>query len=143
MQPYKSVKVGGGIGCKNLCQVSAEPLMKKLQGFIKVGFNRISVTLPSRSFTMHLVSPTIRRISLEKNRLASLNSGSLLMVSRTYAVSLGFKNRRVMSTPYIVGVILDSGVYCLKKIGRNSALSFLNSSGVGRSIRTVVATTFS
>src|SRR4029453_3533942 len=99
MQPYKSVKVGGGIGCKNFCQVSAEPLMKKLQGFIKVGFNRISLTLPSRSFTMHLVSPTIRRISLEKKRLASLNSGSLLMVSRTYAVSLGFKNLMVMSTP--------------------------------------------
>src|SRR4030095_9080459 len=51
MQPYKSVKVGGGIGCKNFCQVSAGPLMKKLQGFIKVGFNRISLTLPSRSFT--------------------------------------------------------------------------------------------
>src|SRR5262245_54866406 len=99
MQPYKSEKVGGGIGCKNFCQVAAEPLMKKLQGFIKVGFNLIAVTLPSRSFTMHLVSPTIRRISLEKKRLANLNSGSLLMVSRTYAVSLGFKNLGVMSTP--------------------------------------------
>ena len=41
------------MGCKNFCQVSAEPLMKKLQGFIKVGFNLISVTLPSRTLTMH------------------------------------------------------------------------------------------
>src|SRR6266536_4935305 len=86
--PYRSVKNGGGIGCKNFCQVSTEPLMKKLQGFIKVGFSLISVTLPSRTLTIHFESPTTRRMSLEKNRLANLNSGSLLIISRTYAVSL-------------------------------------------------------
>src|SRR5262245_64899470 len=95
------------MGCKNFHQVSAEPLMKKLHGFMKVGLSLISVTTPSRSFKIHLASSTIKRISLEKNRLANLNSGSLLITSRTCAVPSGSKNLRLMSAPYIVGANLE------------------------------------
>jgi hypothetical protein len=35
--------------------------------------------------------------SLEKNLLANLNSGSLLMTSLTWAISLEFRNRMFMS----------------------------------------------
>src|SRR5262245_4267913 len=102
------------MGCKNFRQVSTEPLMKKLHGFMKVGLSLISVTTPSRSFTMHLASPTIKRTSLEKNQLAILNSGSLLIASRTRVVPLGSKKLRLMSAP-------PAGrhgreLYCLKKI---------------------------
>ncbi len=118
---------------------AALPKLQKLLAAARA-HGMLVVHTTSRSTTEKHISKELAAIEGERVFTAGLDKFYGTELEKTISPCSGI---HASPTRLLTTFVSEAGLYLAKKISRNSAMSFLNSSSVGFSIKTTLADTFS